>query len=132
MAPGLVLGFTLVGNPNLEPGLVLASLIVPAVAMATIMLARWARKTAVEDVWARKALEASTNPPSASPTPLERAAHAALNEAEQASERLRDALGSLAAGSRARQADWRLIAVAESATRDLMRARRSLERLVGR
>lgn len=127
--PWLVASSPVVLNHEPEPEFILAAVIVTTLAFVMALPIRWARKVVVEEVRARKVREATTNPPSPARMSLTLAAHAALDDGEGAEGQLREAINSATAIGLSPEARDRLIALADSVSKELAGARRELEDL---
>ena len=110
-------------NEEPEPEYILAALLVTTLAFAVSILSRWARKRVVWDARARRAREVGLP---AAHMSLALGAYAGLDRGREASERLREALGLVGVGPLSSEVKDRLLAVANSVTRDLVAARREL------
>lgn len=115
---------TAMENEEPEPEYILAALVVTMLAFVIGFVARQACKRVVLDAKVRRARE--TGLPAAHMS-LALATYSALDQGREAAERLREALGSVAAGRRSLESKDRLLAVAAMVTKDLAGARRELD-----
>ena len=124
-APWFIVILIAVGGHEPEPGPALAAFTVPGIAFAILFLTAWVNKRVVLDVRARMVRESGV--PSAAQSSVALTAHAALDEAERAEARLRDALSAIAAGSQSRWTTDQFIKVSEAAINKLAETRRDLK-----
>ncbi|MCI0430601.1 MAG: hypothetical protein L0210_08695, partial [Rhodospirillales bacterium] len=134
VAAGLTAWFPVVaalaGGREVAPEALWGAVAVLAIMLVVVMLTLWARKAVAARV--RSSLElapAGGFSPQEGRSVLTLVADTALDQAEEAADRLRDAVASLEAGSLSRQTKRRLVAVARSVTGGMFVWRRELERL---